>query len=196
MNLKIWYPFKPFQVTQNWGNPNPAYAAQFNDPSFKLHNGIDANIGLGSYGKSYSEYPVYCPVEGFRVLRVDYQPNGGGNEMWLISKKPLQMFDQLCYAAMVLCHGKKILVPEGYEPELGELIMIADNTGFSTGIHTHIGVYRGTFDGTNFNKIDTNEATGSFDPSLFLTNAYAVDVATVSTLVKSGLRSVRYYMLG
>lgn len=195
-NLKIFYPFKPFNITQKWGNPNPAYANQFNDPSFKLHNGIDASTKIVWNGVVNTEFPVYCPVEGFKVLRVDYQPNGGGNEIWLVSKTPLQMFDQECYAAMILCHAKKILVSEGYEPALGELIMIADNTGFSTGLHTHMGLYRGTFENGAFTKIDKNEATGSFDPSLFFTETYAIDVATVSTLVTSVLRYFKYLMVG
>jgi hypothetical protein len=42
-----------------------------------------------------SKYPVYCPVEGFTVFKVDYQPSGGGNEMWLISDEPLQIGDKL-----------------------------------------------------------------------------------------------------
>jgi murein DD-endopeptidase MepM/ murein hydrolase activator NlpD len=61
------------------------------------------------------------------------------------------------------CHAKKILVNVGYEPALGEIIMIANNTGFSTGPHTHMGLYRLT---DRKQKLDTNEATGSFDPSL------------------------------
>ncbi len=84
--LKIWFPFKPYLVTQHWGNPNPAYAKQFNDPNFQLHNGVDANTGrLDWQDKIYTEYPVYCPVEGFTVMKVDFAPQGGGNELWLIS---------------------------------------------------------------------------------------------------------------
>jgi murein DD-endopeptidase MepM/ murein hydrolase activator NlpD len=99
------------------------------------------------------------------------------------------MFERECYAAIVLCHGKKILVPEGYKPKLGELLMIADNTSFSTGLHTHFGVYR--VDGSG-NKLDQNEATGSFDPSLFFTNEYAVDLAALPTLIISNLRYYKY----
>ncbi len=190
--LKIYYPFKPFLVTQPWGTPNPAYAEQFNDPSFKLHNGIDAKAGITDWqGKLKTDYPVYCPVEGFKVVKVDYQPNGGGNEIWLRSKEKVQMFDLECYCLLILLHAKKVLVPVGYEPALGELLMIADNTGFSTGLHTHLGVYRLDDNGA---KIDTNEANGSFDPALFFTNEYAIDVASLSTLVTSGLRLARYYI--
>lgn len=182
--LEIFWPFKPFTVTQKWGNPNGAYADHFNDPSFKLHNGIDAKPHLVD-----TSYPVYCPVEGFTVIYIDYQANGGGNEIYLQSKEKVQMFDQLCYARLILCHAEKILVPVGYEPALGELLMIADNTGFSTGAHTHMGLYRMNDVG---GKIDTNEATGSFDPSLFFRGDFAADHASLVTLIKSNLRYYQY----
>lgn len=194
-SLKISYPFKPYNVTQKWGNPNPAYSTQFNDPSFKLHNGIDAvatypNVD-GSLKKG-SKWPVYCPVDGFTVLSVDYAPQGGGNEVWLISKEKYQMFDRECYALLVLCHADKILVRAGDEPALGELLMVSDNTGFSTGEHTHMGLYRVDYNGTWFTKLDTNEATGSFDPSLFFTGVYAVDQIGASLAFKNALRFYQY----
>jgi hypothetical protein len=188
--LQITFPFKPFNVTQKWGTSNPAYAAQFNDPAFKLHNGIDANVGtFDPIGNVVSEYPVYCPVENFRVVNIDYAPQGGGNEITLMSKDKLQMFDLQCSARIIMCHAKQILVKIGDEPALGELLMIADNTGFSTGIHTHMGLYRTNELGQ---KIDSNEATGSFDPSLFFTNTVAVDEASYTTLIKSNWRYYRY----
>lgn len=188
--LRIYFPFKPFKITQRWGNYNPSYSAQFNDPAFKRHNGVDANVGKFDWqGKIVSEYPVYCPVEGYRVASVEYFPNGGGHQIGLVSKEKHQMFDRLCYSSILLCHAKKILVKVGDEPAIGELLMIADNTGFSTGIHTHMGLYR--LD-DNLNKIDTNEATGSFDPAFFFAFQYAVDKATLPTLIRSGLRYYQY----
>lgn len=184
MPLHIYWPFKPFTITQRWGNPNDAYAKQFNDPSFRLHNGIDAKPHLTD-----TSYPVYCPVAGFRVAGVTFEQNGGGNELWLESKGTFKMFDQECRVRIFLCHAEKILVPVGYEPELGELLMIADNTGFSTGPHTHIGLYRIDANG---NKIDTNQATGSFDPSLFFIGDFAADNASLATLIRSNLRYYQY----
>lgn len=190
MPLQIHYPFKPFKITQHWGALNGAYAAQFNDPSFKRHNGVDANVGKFDWqGKIVSEYPVYCPVEGFRVASVEYYPNGGGHQIGLVSKERRRVGDKFCYVSILLCHAKKILVPVGYEPALGELLMIADNTGFSTGIHTHIGLYR--LDDT-LNKLDANEATGSTDPALFFTDTFAADEATWATLFRGNMRYYQY----
>lgn len=143
-----------------------------------------------------TEYPVYCPVEGFTVKKVDFAPQGGGNELWLISDQPLRMFERECYAYMPLCHAKKILVPAGYKPALGELLMIADNTGFSTGLHTHMGLYRVEYTNATIHELDQNDAEGSFDPSLFFTGSFAVDQASYATLLKSELRYFKYVVSG
>lgn len=190
--LKLHYPFKPFVVTQKWGNPNPQYADHFNDPSFKLHNGIDAVAVYDN--KKASKWPVYCPADGFRVLQVDYAPQGGGNEVWLISKEPLEMFEKTCHALLAFCHADKVLVKAGDEPKAGELLMVSDNTGFSTGEHTHIGLYRVDYNGTWFTKLDQNEATGSFDPSLFWSGLYAVDQADTPTAIKNAFRYYQYVL--
>lgn len=187
-DLRISYPHKPYLVAQNWGNANSVYASHFNLPDFKFHNGIDANVG------GIPKFPVYCPVEGFVVDKVLYRPDGGGNEIWLISKNELQIFEEKCYAYLVLCHADKVLVKPGYEPALGELIMVADSTGFSTGPHTHMGLYRMRKNGGSMTYIDKNEATGSFNPALFFTEKYAVDEATLPTLITSVMRYYQYRM--
>lgn len=194
MNLQIFKPFKYLTISQKWNNPNPSYD-QFGFPN---HNGVDMIYGYANQQAVFAPktWPVYCPVAGFIVKKVDFNQNGGGNEMWLLSKQKLQIGDKVCYAYMPLCHADKILVPAGYEPELGELIMIGDNTGFSTGPHTHMGLYRVDWDGANMTFLDTNDANGSYDPTLFFTDQYAVDVATTPVLIKSVLRYAKYIIGG
>lgn len=189
MPLKISYPFKPYVVTQKWNNPNPAYeAAGF---PFKNHNGIDATVG----GNPASEWPVYCPVEGFTVKKVDYAPQGGGNEVWMISNAPITMGDRdNLYAYLVLCHAKKIFIKPGDTPKLGELLMIADNTGFSTGPHTHMGLYRVNYDGRTIEYNDVNDANGSYDPSVFFTGEFAIDKAELTTLINNNWMYYQYVL--
>ena len=189
MPLKFYYyPHKPFVTTQRWGNFNPSYTQL----GFTRHNGHDSNVGKFDWsGKVVSEYPVYCPVENYKVTEVAYFPQGGGNQIGMVSKDKQHIGDQLCYVSIILCHAKKVLVKVGDEPTVGELLMIADNTGFSTGVHTHTGMYR--LD-DNLQKLDQNEMTGSYDPSLLFTGEYAVDVASYGTLVKSGWRYYRYLL--
>lgn len=190
--MKLYYPHKPYHITQAWGNLNTAYSAQFGDPNFKRHNGIDSVTNRFDFqGKLITEFWVVCPVDGFRVISVRYAPDGGGNELWLESKDLIQIGGKLCKAQIILCHGKRVLVQAGYEPELGELLMISDSTGFSTGLHLHMGLYRVNERGR---KIDTNEATGTTDPSLFFTKEYAIDKATLATLIKSGMRNLAYLL--
>lgn len=191
--MDIHYPIKPFNTTQKWGVLNPAYATQFNDPTFTEHNGYDFNTGYVDATTNYTptEWPIYCPVDGFSVYQVDYAPQGGGNEIWLVSKEQMQIDDKLCWVFLVLCHGKKILVPVGYEPSVGDLLMIADSTGFSTGPHTHMGMYRSS---TNswLTKIDQNVATGSYNPEPFFSGKYAADLASVGTLTANAFRYYKY----
>jgi hypothetical protein len=189
--LKIYWPFKPYFIRQRWGARNEIAYDQF---GFTAHNGIDASVAYDGPDRSYhpKTWMVFCPVENFRVLLVRYMPGGGGHEVWLISKDKLKVGDRECHAYLVLCHGEKILVQPGYEPKLGELIMIADNTGFSTGPHTHMGLYRVDWDGKLMTYLDQNEANGSYDPEPFFTKHYAVDVADVGALVTSGLRYCKY----
>lgn len=182
MNLKIYYPFKPYVITQAWGVKNDAYLPL----GFGHHNGVDANLGT-----SQSKWPVYCPVEGFRVASVEFYPQGGGNQIGLVSKQKYQIGDKYCFVSILLCHADKVLVPVGYEPALGEIITVADNTGFSTGAHTHMGMYR--LDDT-LNKLDTNDETGSYDPSLLFTKTYAIDQATLGTLIKSDWKYYQYVL--
>lgn len=190
--LEFYYPFKPFYTTQKWGEENPTYKE--NGFPFSRHNGVDANVGRNN--RDSDKFLVYCPIANLRVHSVKWRPNGAGHGIYLISKDKVMMDGMYCYAYLVLFHAHKILVPAGYEPKLGELIMIADNTGFSTGPHTHIGLYRVDYDGKALTFLDRNDADNSIDPFKFLTNEYAVDKADVATLVKSGLRYYSYLLSG
>jgi len=193
--LKLYYPHKPYIVTQTWGNPNSAYSTQFGDPNFTLHNGVDSVAvypdATGAY-KRGTHWPLYCPGNGFRVLQVDFAPKGGGNEVWLISKEKVQMDDKECHALFVMCHADEIFVKAGDEPVVGQILGVSDNTGFSTGEHTHCGLYRVDYNGTWFTKLDTNNATGSYNPASFYTGMYAIDQADTKTAIKNAFRFYQY----
>lgn len=191
--LLIDFPFKPFIVTQQWGNPSDAYSTQFNDPNFTRHNGVDANVGRSGDIAYQTTFPVYCPVENFRVESVTWDPKGGGNQLTLFSMDPVIIGGKQCYARIFLCHGKKILVKENDVVQRGQLLMIGDNTGFSTGPHTHIGLYRTDASG---NKLDKNGATGSYNPALCFSGEFAIDQAGVPLLISNGMRLAKYYLTG
>lgn len=194
--LELSYPFKRFFVTQHWGNRlldangDPVYA-RF---GFELHNGIDARASTNKNDPDHTKWPIYCPAKGFVVQSVRHSNRGGGVMLFLVSKEPVEMFEKTCHAWLVFMHCHKILVPVGYEPKEGELLAVADNTGFSTGPHTHFGLYRVTWDGMSVKKIDENRADGSFDPSLFWTDEYAVDRASRQTALRSAFRYYKYVL--
>lgn len=198
MKLEISYPFKPFIIAQHWGNLpiDPVTGkSEYAPLGFNLHNGVDANDGSLTYeGVPYTNFPVYCPVEGFTVRSVDFAPHGGGNELWLISNEPVQMGDKLAYAWMPLCHAKKIFVKAGDTPALGQLLMIGNNTGFSTGPHTHMGLYRVEQMGGGLHILDVNDANNSYNPELFFTGQFAIDLATIGTLMKNNMLYYQYLL--
>lgn len=183
--MKLHRPFRPWFITQKWGVPNLAYE-QF---GFKEHNGLDAAcISVNPY-KQAKTWPVYCPAEGLRVYATRYSPNGGGFETVLSSKEEIDLPTGRGYLHLYFMHNEKNFLTAGYEPALGELIAIGDNTGFSTGPHSHIGAYRMDKNGR---KLDSNKANGSFNPEPLFTEQYAVDLADLPTLLKSNLRYYKY----
>lgn len=179
-------------VTQGWGVRNPEYD-QF---GFKNHNGLDLTSGYANQQAAYSptKWPVYNGLEGFTVQMVRHNPGGGGNDVWFISDTPLQVGDKVCHAYIGYAHADAIFCKAGDKLELGDMFMIADNTGFSTGPHTHLGLYRVDWDGKNMVFLDKNDANNSFDPAPFLTSEYAVDKASLGTLIKNNWRYYQWLM--
>lgn len=185
--LKIYDPFEPFLITQKWGVPNPMYREAGFD--FDRHNGIDCRPST-----TLKTFPIYCPLENSFVYKVKYSPKGGGHEIWLLTETPVEMFERKdCHALIVLFHNDKVLVPEGYKPKLGELIAVGDNSGFSTGPHSHLGLYRVLYN-RSLTYIDDNDANRSFDPGLFRTKNSAVDQASLTTLIRSNWRYYQYIL--
>lgn len=167
MNLKLYYPAKPFQLNQAWGILNPIYQ-QF---GFSRHNGID--IALGTDKK------LYAPCDG-QVVRIGNQPTGGGNFFGIMTDR-YTFVDGEFRVLIDFLHCESILVKEGDVLKTGDFMAIADNTGFSTGPHTHIQPRRVKFwnlsSGANltWTPQDINDENGSFDPMPYFTGYYAVN---------------------
>lgn len=172
--LSLAYEVKPYRVNQGWGVHRPDVYRQF---GFDNHNGVDIAPGNGK------EVRAPFPYEVYRVL---WQPNGGGNVLSIISQ---QMYDgpdrKPAYVLIDFMHLDKVLkTPSGtdYKGSTGDLLAIADNTGFSTGPHTHM-QYRwvrkkegkdGWFD------VESNGANNSFNPEDYRSGDYAEDIALLS----------------
>lgn len=204
MNLEIFKAIQPEIVTQKWGVLDPANYAQF---GFTRHNGVDVAIGADSI--------VRAPFNG-QVVKNGFQPNGGGIFCGLISNEydfpdftcitpdgVSVLFKAGTYRVLVdFLHLKSIGATEGTNYKVGEVLAVQDNTGFSTGPHTHCQWRRVTWDGKVINTVDQNDANNSFDPTQFENGIYAKDfkaeqdviaqaAATVTVIAQSPIPAIQ-----
>jgi murein DD-endopeptidase MepM/ murein hydrolase activator NlpD len=182
MKFEPYFPIKPFSLHQNWGTYDPKDYDQF---GFDRHNGVDAAIGADSI--------VRAPFNG-TVFQNGNQPNGGGIYTGFLSDDTFEFdaFDSVtpegvkihfpamtCRVLVDFLHLKSISARPGHEYKAGDVLAIQDNTGFSTGPHTHIQPRRVSYDGKTLTFLDTNDAHGSFDPTPFWNGIYAEDLAVL-----------------
>jgi murein DD-endopeptidase MepM/ murein hydrolase activator NlpD len=157
MRLSLYYPTYPFIVTQGWGIKNPAYE-QF---GFSAHNGVDFLLD--------KDAKVRAMCDGV-VTDVGYVEKGAGN---FVKWRTGLVFAEgaECFVEFVYMHAEKILVKTGDKVNIFTDLMIADNTGFSTGPHTHISAYR---IGTDGKRLDLDKATNfTFDFSKYFNGKFA-----------------------
>ena len=160
--LELYYPVSPHKTNQAWGIYNPSYQ-QF---GFARHNGIDLNLVNGQ--------PIYAPLDA-TVVRVGNQPNGGGIFIGLLSGVCDFSDGKQAQVLIDFLHCKEIVAKEGSEVKTGDMIALGDNTGFSTGPHTHMQCRRVVNVNGTLVNVDTNDANNSFDHSLYWNGYYATD---------------------
>lgn len=197
------YPEKPQTVTRQWGFYDPQDYHPF---GFDYHNGDDCVIP--------DDKLVHAPFPGVIVRWFD-EPTGGGIGCGLLSNDTYtwdawsepgsdgKIFNFPAGQARVLVdflHCEKNLIPEGMSVNEGDVIAIPDNTGFTTGPHTHRQWRRETLIpippevnvfpayrvlGDNYLKdFDVNDANNSFNPQRFWLGIYAQDVPAIDDLLK------------
>ncbi len=191
MRFAFPFPVKPWRVTQAHGILNPAYQ-RF---GFSFHNGTDVAPG--------EDKLIVSPFPG-TVIRAatketgQWQPNGGGIFISVISDREYDFDDGLkAHVLADFLHCEKLILENGEKVLLGTVLAVADNTGFSTGPHTHIQLRRcrvvpgGDYliDGKKWHleNVDQNDANGSFDPTPYFTNTYAKDDLLTSYVKTTGL---------
>lgn len=163
MKLSLYYEAKPWKINQAWGVENPIYE-QF---GFKRHNGIDIAPGM--------DKGLYTPFECF-VTKIAYQPTGAGHYICLLSKDEFQFDDgQKAFVEITYMHLEKTLVGVGSSLKVGDKFAVCDNTGFSTGPHTHIAHKRVKKVAGGYVEIDFNDAKGTFNALPHYNGEYAVD---------------------
>lgn len=188
MTPEFFKPIKTFVLNQGWGTYDPKDYQQF---GFTRHNGLDVRLGDGA--------EVRAPFDG-SVVRSGNQPTGGGIFIGFLSDNFYDFPAFTCITPegvsipfpagsyrvlMDFLHLDHPILKLGDNAKCGELLAIADNTGFSTGPHTHIQPRRVTYTNEDLEFVDHNDANGSFDPTQFWSQIFAVDYLNLSTQVFS-----------
>lgn len=170
MKPRFYRECKPFVITQAWGIKNPAYE-QF---GYSKHNGTDFKR---YYDQRESEFSLYWGLDNCEVYFSGFETNTG----FCVKANSLDFYDfpdgKRARINLILMHMKEQpKVVTGQILKVGTPVGLADNTGFSTGLHTHRNGRRVDKD---LNLIDVNEASNSFDTMLFDTGLYAQDYQTL-----------------
>lgn len=79
--FSLYYPVKPWRITQKWGVFRPEVYSQF---GFTKHNGVDVPLG--------EDKRVYAPFDGLTV-KTGFQPNGGGTYIGFLSTETYRFPD-------------------------------------------------------------------------------------------------------
>jgi len=170
MKLELYFPVKPWVVTQNFGENQLALYASY---GLKGHNGMDI--------RAYHGQPVYSAHDGEVVYA-----GADSSEGWGVVVRTLEPRDYnggTAYIKSIYWHIiKTIPVKVGQKVKAGDLIGYADNTGASTGDHLHFGIKpqsKGENDWTWWNTEQANGYNGAINPAPYFNNYYAQDAQLV-----------------
>jgi murein DD-endopeptidase MepM/ murein hydrolase activator NlpD len=211
MKFQLSYSVYPWALNQQWGTLDPKDYSQFD---FTRHNGQDVHMG--------SDKLVRAPFAG-TLVRTGNQPTGGGIFCGFLSDDTFDFDAFVCKTPALAADGSpdgieisfpaaqaRVLIDflhlesisaiEGQHYNEGDVLAIQDNTGFSTGPHTHeqhrreyVKPIPGGMDvspayrvlGDNYlEDVDKNDANNSFDPTSFYTGTYAQTAATMRNLAE------------
>jgi murein DD-endopeptidase MepM/ murein hydrolase activator NlpD len=175
--LELFFPAKPYVITQAFGISNPSYL-QF---GFSKHNGIDFKVDTDGIVRAMCDGVVY--ETGF---------NEGAGNFVKYRTKSVEAEGKIGSVAFMYMHGKQLLVAPSQELKAGDAIMVADNTGFSTGPHTHISAY---FVNELNEKLPGNPDTNHcFDFSKYYNGYHADDAQKVIGILSSIIRLITNFL--
>lgn len=186
MPLKLYYPYKPFKVSQKFAennvccNPDTtgvvSAKADGSCPTGKVKLypllGMKGHTGLDLYAPS--GVVLRSPINGIvKELQLEAERGLG---VGIISNEIVDMgVHGKFYAKVRQWHGKKLLVEYNQQVKIGQPVMLADNTGLSSGSHNHFELkpVQYTIGNAHTNVYQTNGFYGSVDPTPFFNGQYA-----------------------
>lgn len=170
MKLELFFPAKPYVITQAFGILNRSY--KDNGMSFAKHNGIDFMVDTDGIVRAMCDLEVYDV--GFN--------DKAGNYVRLKTLQPVEAEGKTGRVAFMYMHAKEHLCKVGDILKAGDPVIVADNTGFSTGPHTHISAY---FVNERNIKVDGDpDVDHCFDFSKYYNGYHADDAQAVLLILK------------
>lgn len=191
--LLLSYPLTPHVLNQGWG-VNGAYY-QANGINIKGHNGLDL--------RAYHGQPVYAAHDGIAFWETDDRQ---GHGVVLISDKKYDYKGGLSFYKTIYWHFCEPsatypnLIKDGQTVKRGQQVGWADNSGLSSGDHTHFGLKpikdgrpptSGDAPDINIgwwvNQEPDNGYGGAIDPTPFFDGSYAHTAPTTATPVQQAI---------
>lgn len=170
--LELFYPAKPYEVTQAFGILNSSY--KDNGMTFIRHNGIDFRVDTDGIVRAMCDLEVYEVGENSKA----------GKYVRLKTLTPVEAEGRTETVAFMYMHAEKHLCKKGDILKAGDPVIVADNTGFSTGPHTHISAYFINFLNQKL-SINQPDVDDCFDFSKYYNKYYADDAQTVIGIYKA-----------
>lgn len=136
--FRLYYPVKPWRVTQRFGECHPSVCDVYKGLGLKGHNGLDVVAPTGTIVRAAHDGIVTFAGEdgsaGYGVvIRTDTEYEYKGSPSY---------FKSIYWHLL----PSGVQVKAGQQVHTGDVIALSDNTGMSTGAHLHFGlkpVYKG-----------------------------------------------------
>ena len=177
--FRLFYPLKPHEVTQKFGETKFLDYYKDNGINFKGHNGLDLYATHGQ--------PVYATHEGEVVYAGMDAKEGYG--VVLRTLEPYEYKGQEVFYKTIYWHLiKDIPVRVGQKVMPGDVIGYADSTGLSTGNHLHFALKpqtKGENDWTWYNLEDSNGYYGAINPLPYFNGIASEDAMSILQTLKS-----------
>lgn len=165
--LKLYYPCRPFRVLQGFGENVEYYLKNLGMAGG--HNGLDLFAPDGT--------PVYATHDGIVVMTG--ADGKGGQTILVRTLEPFDYKDTQSYYQTVYIHMQagSFKVKPNDRVYVGQVLALADSTGFSTGSHLHFGLKAvvKSSDGLWDTQDYDNGHKGAIDPAPYFIGQYAED---------------------